>query len=241
VTTLIHDGTFEGLLTAIARVVDGDDPVSVTDRDAWQPDMFAKPIEVTTDATTARGLVARIRHDGSPRSFHHVCFTYLADVPAKGSLILDYLRLLMQAGASVDQHVADRAVAEVHRVSREVGQEAHRLKGLVRFRSLEDGSLWAPISPRHDVLLIVAQHFRARLPRERWVIHDTGRQQGVDASRLPEPRAAATDANEAVYANLWRRYFASIAIRERTNRKLQRQLMPSRYWSYLTEMTFPPP
>jgi probable DNA metabolism protein len=44
-------------------------------------------------------------------------------------------------------------------------------------------------------------------------------------------------ANEELdYQRLWRHYFDTIAIKERTNKKCQKNFMPVRYWKHLTEM-----
>jgi probable DNA metabolism protein len=45
-----------------------------------------------------------------------------------------------------------------------------------------------------------------------------------------------TTAGEEAYRNLWRNYFDSMAIKERTNPRCQRNLMPARYWKNLPEM-----
>lgn len=48
---------------------------------------------------------------------------------------------------------------------------------------------------------------------------------------LPEPCS-----DERQYQKLWKQYFETIAIRERTNPRCQKTLMPVRYWKHLTEM-----
>ncbi|MGL5152900.1 MAG: DUF4130 domain-containing protein, partial [Clostridium sp.] len=38
------------------------------------------------------------------------------------------------------------------------------------------------------------------------------------------------------YTDLWKEYFKSVTIKERTNPKLQKRMMPKRYWENLTEI-----
>jgi len=242
---LLYDGSLDGLLTALSLAFAARGPVDIAEQDAWQPGLFDASEPVSTDPRAAVRMGRRIREQGSGRSFSHVVYAHMADTPDKARAILAYVRVLLRVGRSVDQHLAEPAVATLLELSRKVGVEAHRLKGLVRFRSLANETLWAPIAPVHDVALPVARHFAGRMPRERWLIHDTrrrygvfhekGRLEAVDAAALP---SADTEchSNEALYADLWRRYFDTIAIRERSNPGLQRQLMPRRYWTYLTEM-----
>ena len=37
------------------------------------------------------------------------------------------------------------------------------------------------------------------------------------------------------FEDLWKNYFVSITIKERANPKLQKRMMPKRYWKNLTE------
>ena len=41
--------------------------------------------------------------------------------------------------------------------------------------------------------------------------------------------------DEEYYQKLWQGFFDNIAIKNRNNPGLQRQLMPKRYWKYLIE------
>ena len=42
--------------------------------------------------------------------------------------------------------------------------------------------------------------------------------------------------DERQFQLLWKNYFRALAIPQRTNERLQRRLMPRRYWKHLTEM-----
>ena len=126
--------------------------------------------------------------------------------------------------------------------SQRVTGEIHRLKGLLRFRALADGSLYAPVAPDANTVVCLAGHFQARLPNERWLIHDTRRGLAVwwDGHRLDTGELAATaappvTAAEAAIQEWWRGYYAAIAIPERRNPALQRRCMPRRYWRWLIE------
>jgi probable DNA metabolism protein len=41
---------------------------------------------------------------------------------------------------------------------------------------------------------------------------------------------------EKEYQDLWKKYFETIAIKERTNPRCQKNFMPVRYWKNLTEL-----
>ena len=97
--------------------------------------------------------------------------------------------------------------------------------------------------PDHQVLELLADHFADRFKNNPFIIHDIKRNKAVVGSggiwyltyftgeELPEPCS-----DERQYQKLWKQYFETIAIRERTNPRCQKTLMPVRYWKHLTEM-----
>jgi probable DNA metabolism protein len=86
-------------------------------------------------------------------------------------------------------------------------------------------------------------HFLDRMGRHSWMILDRGRRQAAlhQNGRLAllqdvELAHAPSEADaEADFQSLWRHFFQNIAIPERINPKLQRALMPKKYWGYLVE------
>ncbi len=103
--------------------------------------------------------------------------------------------------------------------------------------------LYCRIEPDHDILEFIAGHFSDRLRNEPFIIHDKTRNKAVfarggswyisdfDGKGLPAP-----DAGEKAYSGLWKKYFETIAIKERTNPACQKRFMPARYWKNLTEI-----
>jgi len=115
-------------------------------------------------------------------------------------------------------------------------------KGFVRFKELADKTLYAKIEPEHNVLPLLTGHFRARLGGFNWVIHDARR--GTAAlyfsgkliyAPLTQRRALEFAGKEEEVQRLWRHFFRTAAIKERTNPKLQRQNVPLKYRRHLTE------
>jgi probable DNA metabolism protein len=238
------DGTFPGLLTTLHRVFAWQEiPESIAAGDDIQADLFHPPVDIVTDTGKAARFWTALQRRLSRESLGHVWRAFLADRPEAPLAICRYLARARVLGRRVDDHLADDAVRSVHGLSRRVSREAHRLKGLARFRELADGTLYAPLEPDHQVLPLLAPHFHARLGRQRWLIHDTRR--GVAALgdgenwELAEIAGSAPlsfSADETACRELWRTFFRDIAIPERTNPRLQRQFMPKKYWRHLVEM-----
>lgn len=251
----LYDGSFDGLLSALAAAVDvPDGDLTVAPERNWQPSLLEDVCRVGTKPKVAEGFLERVRREVSGEATRHLLHVWCSEQPGIESVLLEYARLAFRHGAAVDGYHTHPAVREIERVVRRVTCEAHRLKGLLRFRRMPDGSFYAPLAPDANVALLVGWHFQHRLGAERWVIHDVKRNLGVfwDRQRLEvaevvagTPSAVALEAEtpppgvfhreEILYQQLWRQYFEVIAIPERTNPDLQRKCMPRRYWAYLIE------
>ena len=246
--TYQYDGTLDGLLTASARALDEAAEPADFLSDSAVPDLFASPVVVGTDPETAAALLCRLEKV-APDSIRTVLQAFLSEETDIGGPIHTYLSLTLDRGESVDGYLTHAHVRRVVTTARRVGGETHRLKGLLRFRELRSGFLWAPVEPDANVVLLLALHFRRRLSGQHWLIHDLKRRVAVAwdgrdlewlegeslRGRLAEVQPDALSSAEAGYQELWRTFFRSIAIPERINPGLQRRNMPRRYWKHLVE------
>lgn len=108
------------------------------------------------------------------------------------------------------------------------------------------------IGPIYNVLPLVLIFFKERFADQKWAIYDEKRQYGYvyDLNSIEQVSLIDKDdliinsqvnqnyltEDEALFQTMWLRYCNAITIKERINRKLQRQHMPSRFWRYLPEM-----
>lgn len=241
----LYDGSFPGLLCALARVFAwGEVPGEIRAVDgAPLPSLFDETAEVATDPESAARFLAAVERRTSRESARNLFALHAAEELGAEMAAWRYLFLGRTLGPALDRHIAHPDVAAVHRLVLRVRREAHRLKGLVRFRELSDGLLYAPIEPDHAVLPFLAPHFAGRLPRESWLIHDLRRGMGVAGSggewRMGEVERHADPIpgeTEPLYQELWRRFFSAIAIPARRSEKRQSRFMPKKYWRHLVEM-----
>jgi len=88
----------------------------------------------------------------------------------------------------------------------------------------------------------LGKHFLKRFNNQTYIIHDIQRKIafiknddfiGVqEVATFEEPK---TSADEQKFSKLWRTFFESVAIESRKNLKLQKQLVPLLYRTYMTE------
>lgn len=69
----------------------------------------------------------------------------------------------------------DPIIQKIHNKAKRVRREIHRMKGLLRFREIEGGYLYAQFCPENNIILPVANHFSNRLKKEKVLIHDLKR------------------------------------------------------------------
>ena len=103
--------------------------------------------------------------------------------------------------------------------------------------------LYARLEPDNDVIELMAPHFADRYKNDPFILHDLRREKAVFSqgghwyvAALPKDAPVNLAQGEREYRKLWKQYFETIAIRERTNPRCQKLYMPVRYWKHLTEM-----
>lgn len=239
----------DGFLCAIAAALEAcPDPdaatcrVTVAGDRAAVPGLFETLLRVPADPARANAFFDRLCNHATAAVARRLIHLWSAELPALAEVARAYAALAFRHGPQVDQFHAHPAVCQAVLASQRVTGEIHRLKGLLRFRALADGSLYGPVAPDANTVVCLAGHFRARLPNERWLIHDTRRGLAVwwdghhlDTGELAAAAAPPVTAAEAAIQEWWRGYYAAIAIPERRNPVLQRRCMPRRYWRWLIE------
>ncbi|MDR1453975.1 MAG: TIGR03915 family putative DNA repair protein [Candidatus Margulisbacteria bacterium] len=237
----VYDGSLEGFLTAVFEAYRLKIVPEIVTAENYQKGLFDEIQQITADPAKAARVSAKLRE---LEIFYNVQCCYLSSFPDKEKIIFNYVRKTLSAGRSLDGNYADPDIASALECLRRVAREAERLKGLLRFQELSDGSFYAACEPDHGVLPLLAGHCRARFSAQNWLIHDVRRGLALiyqdcqlnlfSAVDLQDARGKYS-ARESHYQELWKTFWRAVAIQERKNPKLQRQFMPKRYWKYLVE------
>lgn len=236
-----YDGSFEGLLCCVFESYERKElPLDVISLDDGMPLLLPMRM-VETDERKSMRVLRSIPQKISPEAFELVRMGYLTCHPKKGQLILDFLRLGFSKGGSVVNMLADQTVCELTQAVRHLGNEAHLLKGFVRFSEAND-ALTAQIEPKNIVLPLLAPHFAARLKRENFLIHDKthsmalihkpGTMGIVPAEQFVMPKPGQ---EELRFRALWRLFYDTIEVEGRHNPRTRMGHMPKRYWRCMTE------
>ncbi|ACU08639.1 Uracil-DNA glycosylase [Flavobacteriaceae bacterium 3519-10] len=251
-TTLVYDGSFGGLLTAVFEVFEYRFHLAeiISKENFHNETFFSEVHEVLTDENKADRVTKKLEKNLGKSGVKQLLLVYLSEMPNSGNLILSAVRQsIKNPEQNILQNFGDRDIMDIAKICKSMSREIHRLHAFVRFEKLEDGMFFAKVEPDFNVLAVGFKFFRDRYADQKWMIYDLKRKFGViydlnsteffypendQLYALENSRNMHHD-EEKKYSRLWQRYFTKTNIVERKNMKLHIQHVPKRYWKYLTE------
>ena len=237
----LHDGTLDGFLTCIyhhyyTHAVEG-----IYEARVYEPVLLQEVKFIETEETYASRVHDAMIDKFSEAMYGDIYRTFLSNAYEKDTYLLAYLKLAFKMGYDTERLRSNEDVYQVQKLSHQVGFEAHRFMGLIRFSDV-GGGLYAPFRPDNNLVTLLADHFADRLKEERFIMHDVGRKLAVvcdrgqwlltDFDQVPDK---ALSKEEMLFRNLWKGYFETIGIEGRKNLKLQQSFVPLKYRQHLVE------
>jgi probable DNA metabolism protein len=248
---LICEDSLEGIFTGIYEAYAGRRPhreVHLLVGEEENLRLFAEYSEIPADSGKAVKVARTINREFGTEGYMAVCRALASTDTEKGEAIykMTVAGLAMKNPRDIMGHLSDPYVMKVFELARFCANEAHFWVEFLRFQELESGILYARTGPKNNLLTFIMPHFANRLPLENFVIHDEIRGiYGIHPARKdwyvvtegagdvpPEP---VFSEQEKKYGDLFRDFFHTIAINERKNLTLQRNMLPVRYREYMTE------
>lgn len=235
-----YDGSFEGLLCCIYEsYTQKERPTAIITQDADEPCLF-EIRAVTTDRAHAQRIY-RSLHKISPEVGPLLRRAHLSCLADKEMAIYRFVAKLYRVGAPLLSRLSDESYLPLLKAVHHLSHEAEQFRGFVRFSEF-DGVLGAEIEPKNRILPMLRHHFCDRFYNESFFIYDRTHREALlysgGVSRivpLEHFEMAPPDETEAQYRKLWRRFYDTIAIRERENPRLRMTHMPKRFWGTMTE------
>jgi len=262
----VFDNTLDGLLTAVFdSFALRQQPVTLLTEGEQLPLFASEPHRVMTDSTKAERVWKGLEKHLSAAGLRIITLSWMSEEQALHQPLFNYICkvFLQQKGApSIENNASDEDVLAVRNTCRRVLHESQRMKQFLRFQKAKDGTYLGVVSPDHDVLPLIIDHFEDRFGDQPWLIYDAHRHYGYYYEVSPDPSKKRGDVmrvtfedesnvpfdlsngklnadvlsdNDQLFQELWRTYFKAICIRERMNPRKQLSDMPRRYWKYMTE------
>ena len=251
----IFDGTMDGLLTAVfdAFALHEQPETLLTEGEAL-PLFCERTQTVHTDEEKARRVWTGLEKKLSREAMKLISVSWLSELKELNGHLFRYICKVFTAGKGIERHFADPDVLAVTNIARKVLHEQLRMKQFIRFQKAKDGTYLGVVSPDHNVLPLIIDHFQDRFNDQPWLIYDAKRHYGFnydgktviritfeDEAAVPFNLAngkldeSVLSSDDQLLQDLWRTYFKAICIRERMNPRKQLNDMPRRYWKYMTE------
>ena len=240
---VIIDGSFEGLLTVVyGFYYEKLRPCGIYEEGDFQQELGVEYFYSETDAEKAGKVQNAMIRKFHEETYGKIVSAFLSFDPKRFYSLFEYIVLCFKYGDGVENFEQIDCVRHIREIGARAGGECHKLTGFVRFSETADGILYAEVSPENFVLPMLAEYFSDRLISERFIINDRNR--GLAAiydtrewiiAEVPEETVFDCHSDEELYRKLWRAFYNSIAIKERTNRKLMLQHMPKKYHRHITE------
>jgi len=250
------EDSLESIFTAIYNAYeekrDHDDTIISLNQE-WL--LFAQYVPVIPMEEKVLKVIRTLKRRFGEEDYMTICYALASPSEDKAQAVygtvVEGLRGKYAKGHLFDNLVNDD-IHKVFSLSRGAGNESHHLLGFVRFQELENGVLFSRIGPKNNVLTFMMPHFADRFSGENFMIYDEGRGifgihpagkawyllQGADILKEAvdeNPGGWELSAKEKEYQELFCHFCHTIAIKERYNTKLQRNMVPLRFQEYMIE------
>lgn len=240
-------GIFSGIYDAWKTKL-GQEQLGIVLKDCIDQELFCEYAEVVESEKKTIAVENLIKKHLGYEAYWEIYHAVLSSDKEKGDAILGMMleaRNIPQS-KKIMQHLSHPKVRKVFELSRNVSNEAHYYREIIRFRELDNGILFSQIEPKSQILTCLGDHFTDRFPLENWMIYDRTHKMFLVHPEskhwvlvldevVNEEAIKKVSVKEKTYEKLWKGFFESVAIEERKSYDRQRQHLPLHYRKHVTE------
>lgn len=250
----ICEDSIEGIFSGIYEIYEFKKKEGIASHDRLQltvrePDMhrlFTQYIRLETKEEKAKKVMRTIKRELGEHTYYDLCLAAVcADEEKADAIYHTIVTGLRYHDRNVFARLHDKAVHKAFACKRAAANELHACQEFLRFEELRNGILYAKIGPKNHVLPFLVPHFADRLPADNFVIYDetrgelalhpSFRQWYLVTNPAFDESVLVCSEEEQIYRKLFTEFCNAIAIEERKNIKLQRQMCALRYRPYMVE------
>lgn len=243
------EGVFTGIYDAYALKT-GHEHTHIQIGEVDNYHLFAFYRNIIPDLVKTKKVIQTIIKRLGTETYLNLCRALSTEDAGKGQAV--YKTVVSGITGGYGRHVlenrTDPDIGLVCKLSGSAWNEIHRMMEFIRFEELKQGILFSRIGPKCNVVSFVMPHFADRMPLENFIIYDEKRGIfGVHPAKgewyLRSGEEALDEENivlsgkEEDFRELFTMFCRTIAIKDRTNKGLQRQMLPLKYRDYMVEFT----
>ena len=135
-TTLLYDGSFDGLLTAVFEVFEYKyNDVEIRNRERFQQEnMFAEIHEVVTQNEKSDRVLKKLETNIGKSGIKQLLMVFLSELPESEDLIFSAIKQSVKSpDDNVLQNFANDDNLQISKICKSVSRERHRMTAFVRF------------------------------------------------------------------------------------------------------------
>ena len=238
---LVYDGTFEGFLSLIYEVYYKKlKPIKIY-KTLPNEMIFEEILELKTSKDNAIKVLTAIKTKFPKELIQRILNIFMCDSKEFELYLLEYIIIGFKEAKQL-YNINNSCVFYLNSLEKELFRNIHKLTGFVRFEELEDGTLYAKVESKFNVVYFLGKHFLKRFNNQNFIIHDLNRKLAFvkmqnnfsvrEVAFFDEPNYSS---NEQKFQKLWKSFFSGVTIKERINPKLQTQMVPLLYRTYMSE------
>ena len=236
-----YDGTFDGFLCCVFEsYVYKEFPTAFYSDEECCPISFYSVRSIITQYDHARRVLSGLRRH-SPEVVRVLRRAFLTCMENKEACLYAFVHKIFKCGTDFMKNQSDEVYYPLVKAIRHLNGELEKLRGFIRFSDY-NGTLGAEIEPKNCVLPLLRHHFCARYANESFFIYDRTHKELLLHSRgrscivkTDSLQLTLPDEEELHYRTLWKRFYETVAIKERYNPRCQTTHMPKRYRGTMTE------
>lgn len=238
---VVYDGSFEGFLTLVYEVYYSKLKITKIEKELPQTLFAEEVLVIEYDETKSKKVLEALKAKFEKKNFETILNIFMCDSVDFELDLLHYIMLGFKDQYQLD-NITISYIFSIKNIEKELFRVVHKLTGFVRFEELDDGTLYAKIDTKFNIVYFLGKHFLKRFNNQKYIIHDIPRKIAfiknddfVGVQNIASFEAPQVSQNEEKFKKLWKTFFQSVAIKSRKNPKLQQQLVPLIYRTYMTE------
>lgn len=238
---LLYDGSFEGFLSLIYEIYYKKLKPTNIYKSLPNEIIFDEIKTIETDEENYQKVLKAIKIKFPKNILEKILNIFMCDSKNFEMALLEYIILGFKDAKQLN-NINDSSVFYLNSLEKELFKNVHKMYAFIRFEELEDGCLYAKLECKFNVVYFLAKHFLKRFNNQNFIIHDINRKLAFikiddnyslqEVAFFEEPNKSQ---NEDKFQKLWKSFFTGVTIKERINPKLQTQLVPLIYRTYMTE------
>ena len=238
---LVYDGSFEGFLSLVYEVYYKKLKPTKIYKTLPNEIIFEEILEIQTSEENSTKVLKAIKTKFPKPIVEKILNIFMCDSRAFEVALLEFIIIGFKDTKQLF-NINNSSVFYLSNLEKELFKNVHKMYAFVRFEDLDDDTLYAKLECKFNVVYFLAKHFLKRFNNQNFIIHDINRKIAFiktkddysiqEVAFFDEPNYST---NEEKFQKLWKRFFKGVTIEERINPKLQQQLVPLIYRTYMSE------